>query len=106
VKRFLIPLTLAAAALTVFAYNYQGYCRGRCTLRGFGLFGPFELSMLLLLPLLLLFIEVAPVPATRRFPLLLRRAACRKLALLPRLRRSPPPLIRPASSPPSSHPLK
>ena len=65
-KRFLIPLTLAGAALTVFAYNYQGYCRGRCTLRGFGLFGPFEQSMLLLLPLLLLFIGILKLRQRRR----------------------------------------
>ena len=65
-KRFLIPLTLAAAALTVFAYNYQGYCRGRCTLRGFGLFGPFEQGMLLLLPLLLLLIGILKLRQCRR----------------------------------------
>lgn len=65
-KRFLIPLTLAGAALTVFAYNYQGYCRGRCTLRGFGLFGPFEQSMLLLLPLLLLLIGILKLRQHRR----------------------------------------
>ncbi len=65
-KRFLIPLTLIGAALAVFAYNYQGYCRGRCTLRGFGLFGPFELSMLLLLPLLLLFIGLLKWRRSRR----------------------------------------
>jgi len=66
VKRFLIPLTLAAAALTVFAYNYQGYCRGRCTLQGFGLFGPFERSMLLLFPFLLLLIGILKVRQCRR----------------------------------------
>lgn len=65
-KRFLIPLTLAGGFLTVFVYNYQGYCRGRCTLRGFVLFGPFEWSMLLLLPLLLLVIAILKWRLRRR----------------------------------------